>query len=1020
VPTSSSPDHRDAPSGRKQAPAPAPAPAPTLHLLGAFHLVDADGAPQLGAGKPLAVLAYLACARNRRGSRSVVADLLWGDSVEAQRRGSLRQALFTLRHHLGPDAIYSDGEWLELAAPLHVDAERFVHAVEARRYTDAVAAYSGPFIPQFAAPGAAEFERWADMERMCLQGSFLAAAVQSLRDQIGRGDVDAALALSERMVEESPEDDAMWRRRFDVLSLAGRAGQLLLEISSLRARRADDGRPLDPSLERFIAQLVGSLAVAKSRGEDAAPPGALPDTLEFQGRAEVFTALLAAWAKAAAGVPQRMLVVGAPGIGKTRLLQELARRLATRRVQVVTIASRQRERDDPFALLADVVGRLSALPGAAGVTPGSAAVLAGVVPSLADGFSVSPVRVSLDNPTLWVQHGQALADLLTAVGEEAPLVLLLDDLHWADRGSLDVIERALARVGKVPLLVIASSRFATPDLGCGDARVTLGPLALDEIAALMCSVAEPERGGEFDTMVAAVHRVCAGVPFHVVRLLHEAVSDEALRIIDGHWRLGDADAWQRLLDRSSRPEARLQAYSHGDRALLALLAMADAPVTTADLEMVGETPSAAVGVELSRLEQLGLVLRDAGARWSLAHALIAEDARASVPPEDWRRMARALGERLSRDVEDLGALRRAVRLLLEGGEIEAARALAVRWYAAQRVMPFSADGFVEALRGAGGDAELHRSLRRALLWRRRWWRSRPAVAVGSALLTLSVAAAWALQPVTLVSTSQLDPTTALSPFELYPVPPRVEVRNRLGWRSTRRDGDVVQAGLRPDSLGLRGRTSVIVRHGEAVFDSLFPPKWEAGSELRFTMSRLPPLVLAARHDVELLVESVHAAGQRVVEAPYVLRVARGAPIEGEVRLHYTTLSRDAVWALAQTTTWGVAPRDTLTVRSLLAGISDAIIDVPLRLRAPATIGDYWILWTTNLEPAAAWLLSGTNWQCGQPVWGDGNDLAALPDSVLARAVAQGRTVLPFLYCNYQPPYREPRIMPVAGVRVEVR
>lgn len=116
----------------------APETAVTLTLLGAFGLTQSDGTIVLPPGKPLALLAYLVCSRNRRASRSVVAELLWGDSAEAPRRASLRQALFTVRNTLGASGVVSDGEWLEAGAHIVTDVDTFLLAIEAKQYAAAV------------------------------------------------------------------------------------------------------------------------------------------------------------------------------------------------------------------------------------------------------------------------------------------------------------------------------------------------------------------------------------------------------------------------------------------------------------------------------------------------------------------------------------------------------------------------------------------------------------------------------------------------------------------------------------------------------------------------------------------------------------------------------------------------------------------------------------------------------------------------------------------------------------------
>ena len=136
-------------------------------------------------------------------------------------------------------------------------------------------------------------------------------------------------------------------------------------------------------------------------------------------------------------------------------------------------------------------------------------------------------------------------------------------------------------------------------------------------------------------------------------------------------------------------------------------------------------------------------------------------------------------------------------------------------------------------------------------------------------------------------------------------------------------------------------------------------------------------------------------------------------------MKYATIDRAILYAMAQTTTWRPPERDTVTVRTLLAGVSDARTTVELSLVAPTRRGNYWVLWTQGAEPTSVWLLSGTNWRCRTPQWGDGNELAAQPDSALAQGVQDGFIFLRFHFCGASR-YTEMRRLPLAGLRVRVK
>ena len=996
----------------------APETAVTLTLLGAFGLTRRDGTVALPTGKPLALLAYLVCSRNRRASRTVVAELLWGDSAEAQRRASLRQALFTLRNALGASGIVSDGEWLEAGEHIVTDVDTVLAAIEAKQYAAAVEAYAGEFVPGFASPGAAEFERWADTERRRLRGAFLAAAVQHLRDLIQQGNTGQALPLTARLVAVAPDDDEMWRRRFDVLSLAGESGQMLLEIASLRAMRAEDGVALTPSLERHLGHLVGALARHAADTEYEHEAVGIPAVPEFQGRTVEFSTLLSAWGTASGGVPQRCCVVAAAGMGKSRLLRELTRRVQQRRVQVVLVSAQQRERDDAYTVLAELVAQLVALPGAAGMAPSSAAVLAVLVPHIAEKFSVMAEPAAVDTDIV-LRRLRALADLIGAVSEENPLLIVLDDIHWADAMSIKVIDFAMRRISKASVLLVGASRYQVLEFGCGESTIALQPLDLSEVHAVIASIAELTRDPSSRVLVLSVHAAANGSPFEVLQLLRTAISRDILRLVDRTWVVVSEQALHELCHEARLPHVRLRDVSETERDVLSLLAALDTPMEESLLLGLLEDASERPAITLGNLERDGLAVRDGRQRWSIAHALIADDIRATTAPDQPQRSAKRVGAALLIGARELPDVRRAVRLLLEGEDLSAALNGAVRWYAAQGASAPSIEEYIPAVRGTRNYAEFERELRRRLRWRRAWWRQPPVVAMASVLATLAVITWYLTAPARLVLSSEMNPAAMIDAEVPFEVPPRVEVHSRLGRISRARDGDTLRI-VTDSGSRLWGRTTAVLRDGVAEFDSLYPPLLGVSGTMRVQLSGLKPLALPTPPSrEELRVVDFLLNGKLVRSAVGTVQVQPGDSITGNVRLRYTTRGRSLLYVLAQTTSWGTPRADTTTVRSLLAGVVGARAVVPIALVAPEREGTYWILFAQNAEPAAVWLLSGTNWRCQQPRWDDGNDIAAQPEAVLLSSVVRGEIPLPFDYCEIDQ-FREVRPIPLAGVRVVVR
>lgn len=997
-----------------------------LRLLGGFELRDAAGTPVLAAGKPLAVLAYLACARSQRASRQALIGMLWGDADPERGRASLRQALFSVRHRLGIDLIQTDGEWLQLSADVALDVREFLEAVEQGNNTLAISRYSGDFIPDFAAPGAGDFEAWIDTERRRLRGAYLAAARSHLRQVMARGDAAAAVNLSASLRDADPEDDEHWRLRFEALALAGRFVVIDLEEADLRAARSEDGRPVDAATEALLRRLRRAAGDSSATAE-AVPSSRIPADPEFQGRADVFAQVLSVWGLAARGRAQRRALVASAGLGKTRMLRELGRRLSSQRARVVHVFARQGERDDAFGFLAELVSRVAELSGASGVAPASAAVLAGLVPVLADIFHVKPEAGVSDAAELLRRRTLAFADLLGAVADDRPLALLADDMQWADQASVVAIDRAFARMPTVPLLLLAASRTDVPNLCAAEERMALPPLGRDEVALLISSIAATEAPGWSEELTSRIHAAAGGSPFAVLQFLRLAMERGVIHVIGDRWHVPDAVAVQPLLDRSAAVAWRLRLLAEEDLGALTCLAMADSALSEEVLADAAGTSRETLRDSLFRLEADAFAAHSAGDHWRVAHDLVAEGTLAITTPAQRLRCAERLATALGRLAapSDVLAARHVVRLHLDAERPDAALQFVREWVGRHpRDARLSAD-LASTLMGGRSHPALEAQVRAVLARRRRWWTSRLTVAGASVFATLGLAAFLLLRPAGLVLTSSPSPTETDRNLIVYEVSPRIELRNSINRVSTWRDGDTVRMAPADVDAPLLGRPWAVLHRGVAVFDSVYPSihgdkAIAAVQDVRFALAGIQPLVLRrVNRGDSLAVEMATINGQPLDETMPTVRVAAGAPIRGTVRVRYTTRGRDVLYVMAQAASWGRGERDTVTVRSLLAGVSGASFVFPVNLTAPSAPGDYWILWTHGTEPSASWLLSGTNWACKKAVFNDGNDLATMPDSVLEAGVRRGIITVSTMICDETGP-RGDRYLPLAGIRVIVR
>jgi DNA-binding NarL/FixJ family response regulator len=214
-------------------------------------------------------------------------------------------------------------------------------------------------------------------------------------------------------------------------------------------------------------------------------------------------------------------LVGEPGIGKTRLLRELARRAELRGQLVLSGSASELERDLPFSVLVDALDEyVEGLDPRrlAGLSDDVRGELAHVLPSLAE---LAGERQLALQDERYRSH-RAVRSLLERLAETSPLVLMLDDLHWADSASVELLGALLRRPPAAPVLLALARRprHLPERLSAALERAhRAGELAVFELGALT-----PDEAGELlgETVGLAdrpvLYEESGGNPFYLEQL----------------------------------------------------------------------------------------------------------------------------------------------------------------------------------------------------------------------------------------------------------------------------------------------------------------------------------------------------------------------------------------------------------------------------------------------------------------------------------------------------------------------
>jgi DNA-binding NarL/FixJ family response regulator len=245
---------------------------------------------------------------------------------------------------------------------------------------------------------------------------------------------------------------------------------------------------------------------------------ALTALLDRESELGIVEALLAT---ARGGAGSVLVLEGAAGIGKTRLLQEICER--ARGLEVLTARGGELERDMAFGVvrqLFEVV--LARRPRRVrNALFSDAAAPAGRL--LGTALEVEAASVSADP----FQMLHALYWLLANMSESAPLLLIIDDAHWADQPSLRFVRYLLPRLAELPVMVVLATRPVDPTASLVLAEILVDPLAHVErlmplseaaIAAALATTLGQEPHPRF---TQACHRVSGGNPFLLSELVRE-------------------------------------------------------------------------------------------------------------------------------------------------------------------------------------------------------------------------------------------------------------------------------------------------------------------------------------------------------------------------------------------------------------------------------------------------------------------------------------------------------------------
>jgi DNA-binding SARP family transcriptional activator/tetratricopeptide (TPR) repeat protein len=593
-----------------------------FQLLGPVRAWRGDVSLELGSAHRRTVFAVLASSPGSVVSREEIVDAVWGDVPPASANGSIYTYISSLRHVLGGrEILESVGSGYSLRVPgdrvdvhrfdtLRLDAQRALlggaPAAALTTLDDALALWHGDALAGLSAP-------FAEVQRTRLGELRLTTIELRAQACLAAGRHAEIVADLSTLTHEYPLREMPRELLIRALDECGRRTEALAVFDEFRDTLIQaSGTEPSPALCALRDRVLGAGTPVARAPHPATAHGRPTRAAAFAGRADILRRLRTA---AAAGRGSAFLVQGPAGIGKTALLAE-------------------------------------AFPAESECRVGFAA--ADEVGSRAPLHLLSTCLTAAGAAPLTAPHGEsAVHEAVAAVRElcaTGPVVLVADDLHWADEASLRVWRHLIRVTEQLPLVLVGASRPLPGRTGLEDVRVDLAlrgdlvislePLPDEDVYGMVEHIVGAPPGRELRRYVAAA----AGNPFYAREMVEKLV-DEGRVVVDG------AEAY--AADLGALPAAvvtritdHLAFLSDDTREALRWAALLGDEFTVPDLAAALDRPVTGLADVVEEALLAGLVVESA--EWlSFRHSIVRRALHHKTPASMRVVLHRQLAERLA-------------------------------------------------------------------------------------------------------------------------------------------------------------------------------------------------------------------------------------------------------------------------------------------------------------------------------------------------------------------------------------
>lgn len=479
-----------------------------LNALGQSSIEVGD--VRIGPEQPylFAIALYLIVERGKKIPRQALVDLIWPRvSSEKHARQRFRQALLRLRE-CGVPVIGDNGTLLIEKSAAQTDFDGLA-SPEAIRPGESL-----EFLPHYAPRISDLFLDWVDTQRSRVHAGVQRVFLLRMQQARSRGDWTEVDAVAVECLRLDPYNEEAVMAHAECAAMRGSKREALIILDSymeaLGSHVGTIGLPAKILRTRIAERLTDQRYAVISEQH-------------FVGREGSMKLLQGLLRDAQQSAGSATLIWGEPGIGKSRLVQEITQVASLEGARVVSTKCHPTDAGRPLSAFADLVPVLKTLPGALGCSAQTLSLLQRLTDR--NRSETFPTQEAGDAAFLAATIRRAVFDLVDAVADEGLLIMVIEDVHWLDEPSWAILSAMVEWSTTRTLLILMTSRtahateskVADPDRGFH--RHHLKPLIDADSRALLDRLAGDDANPLPDTVRAWSVEAAEGNPYYLRELV---------------------------------------------------------------------------------------------------------------------------------------------------------------------------------------------------------------------------------------------------------------------------------------------------------------------------------------------------------------------------------------------------------------------------------------------------------------------------------------------------------------------